>query len=110
MPIFARSSMGGQGARLYPYFMFDRFTAEPVDKSWTVVRLKNPSIEVAVLPGAGGKVWGAKENATGRDFLYWNHVLKFRQIALRGPWTSGGIEWNFGVVGHAPSTATPVDY
>jgi tetratricopeptide (TPR) repeat protein len=110
VPILARSSMWGQGARLYPYFMFDRFTAEPVDKTWTVVRLKNPYIEVAVLPEAGGKVWGATENATGRDFLYWNHVLKFRQIALRGPWTSGGIEWNFGVVGHAPSTATPVDY
>jgi tetratricopeptide (TPR) repeat protein len=109
-PIFARSSMWGQGARLYPYFVFDRFTAEPVDKSWTVVRLSNPYIEVAVLPGAGGKVWGAVEKTTGREFLYWNHVLKFRQIALRGPWTSGGIEWNFGVVGHAPSTATPVDY
>lgn len=110
VPIFARSSMWGQGARLYPYFMFDRFTAEPSDRPWTVVRLRNAHIEVAVLPGAGGKVWGAKELATGRDFLYWNHVLKFRQIALRGPWTSGGIEWNFGVVGHAPSTATPVDY
>jgi tetratricopeptide (TPR) repeat protein len=110
VPIFARSSMWGQGARLYPYFIFDRFTAEPVDKSWTVVRLKNPYLEVAVLPEAGGKVWGATELATGREFVYWNHVLKFRQIALRGPWTSGGIEWNFGVVGHAPSTATPVDY
>jgi tetratricopeptide (TPR) repeat protein len=110
VPLFARSSMGGQGARLYPYFVFDRFTAEPVEKSWTVVRLTNPYIEVAVLPQAGGKVWGASERATGREFLYWNHVLKFRQIALRGPWTSGGIEFNFGVVGHAPSTATPVDY
>ena len=110
VPIFARSSMWGQGARLYPYFMFDGFTATAVDKPWTVVRLKNPYVEVAVLPEAGGKVWGAREIATGRDFLYWNQVLKFRQIALRGPWTSGGIEWNFGVVGHAPSTATPVDY
>ena len=110
VPIFARSSMGSQGSRLYPYFVFDRFTADPVEKSWTVVRLKNPYIEVAVLPQAGGKVWGASEKATGREFLYWNHVLKFRQIALRGPWTSGGIEFNFGVVGHAPSTATPVDY
>ena len=110
VPIFARSSMWGQGARLYPYFFFDRFTAEPVDKPWTVVRLSNPYIEVAVLPEAGGKVWGAKDLATGREFLYWNKVLKFRQIALRGPWTSGGIEFNFGVVGHAPSTATPVDY
>ncbi len=52
VPIFARSSMGSQGARLYPYFVFDRFTAEPVEKSWTVVRLKNPYVEVAVLPQA----------------------------------------------------------
>jgi len=110
VPIFARSSMWGQGARLYPYFMFDRFTAEPVDEDWTVVRLSNPFVEVAVLPEAGGKVWGAVDKGSGREFIYWNHVLKFRQIALRGPWTSGGIEWNFGVVGHAPSTATPVDY
>ena len=110
VPIFARSSMWGQGARLYPYFMFDRFTAAPVERPWTVVRLSNPHIEVAVLPEVGGKVWGAVEKATGREFLYWNHVLKFRQIGLRGPWASGGIEWNFGVVGHAPSTASPVDY
>lgn len=110
VPIFARSSMWGQGARLYPYFFFDGFTAEGTDREWTVVRLSNPHIEVAVLPQVGGKVWGAAEKATGRDFLYWNRTLKFRQIALRGPWTSGGIEFNFGVVGHAPSTASPVDY
>ena len=110
VPIFARSSMWGQGSRLYPYFFFDRFTAEPVDKAWTVVRLSNPHIEVAVLPEVGGKVWGAVDKTTGRDFIYWNRVLKFRQIALRGPWTSGGIEFNFGVVGHAPTTAAPVDY
>ncbi len=110
VPIFARSSMWGQGERLYPYFFYDGFTAEASDREWSVVRLSNPHIEVAVLPQVGGKVWGAAEKATGRDFLYWNRVLKFRQIALRGPWTSGGIEFNFGVVGHAPSTATPVDY
>ena len=110
VPIFARSSMWGQGARLYPYYFFDGFTSKGTDQEWTVVRLANPHIEVAILPQVGGKVWGAAETATGREFLYWNRVLKFRQIALRGPWTSGGIEFNFGVVGHAPSTATPVDY
>lgn len=110
VPIFARSSMWGGGARLYPYFFFDAFTSEGTDMDWTVIRLTNPHIEVAVLPQVGGKVWGASERATGRDFLYWNRVLKFRQIALRGPWTSGGIEFNFGVVGHAPSTSSPVDY
>jgi hypothetical protein len=29
---------------------------------------------------------------------------------MRGPWTSGGIEYNLGLIGHSPSTATPVDY
>lgn len=110
LPIFARASMWGQGRRIYPYFAFDGYSTTAVDRDWTVVRLKNRFIEAAVLPEVGGKVWGARDRATGRDFLYWNHVLKFRQIALRGPWTSGGIEFNFGVVGHAPSTASPVDY
>ena len=110
VPIFARSGMWGSGARLYPYFFFSGFSASGQDKEWTVVRLENPYLRVAVLPEVGGKVWGATEKAGGTEFLYTNHVLKFREIALRGPWTSGGIEFNFGVVGHAPSTATPVDY
>ncbi|MBM3294811.1 MAG: DUF5107 domain-containing protein, partial [Candidatus Aminicenantes bacterium] len=110
VPIFARSSLWGSGARLYPYFFFDKFSAAGEDRDWTVVRLENPYLSVDVLPQVGGKVWGARDKKTGRDFLYRNGVMKFREIALRGPWTSGGIEFNFGVVGHAPSTATPVDY
>ncbi|MEP6713877.1 MAG: DUF5107 domain-containing protein, partial [Ferruginibacter sp.] len=38
------------------------------------------------------------------------HVIKFRDIAMRGPWTSGGIEANYGIIGHTPACATPVDY
>jgi tetratricopeptide (TPR) repeat protein len=110
VPIFARGSMWGRGERLYPYFFFDGFAARGEARDWTVVTLENPVIKVAVLPEVGGKVWGATDKKTGREFLYWNHVLKFRQIALRGPWTSGGIEFNFGIVGHSPATATPVDY
>jgi hypothetical protein len=29
---------------------------------------------------------------------------------MRGPWTSGGLESNFGIIGHTPNCATPVDY
>lgn len=37
--------------------------------------------------------------------------MKFRSIGIRGPWTSGGIEHNFGLdLGHAPWAAAPVDY
>ncbi len=110
IPIFARTPAGGDNARLYPYFAFTKFSGVGQDQAWPVVRLENPFISVAVLPRVGGKVWGATDKTTGREFLYTNHVMKFREIALRGPWTSGGIEFNFGIVGHAPTTATPVDY
>jgi tetratricopeptide (TPR) repeat protein len=104
VPILARD------ARLYPYHSFDGYAASPEPRPWKVVRLENDYIEVFVLPEAGGKVWGAVVKATGHEFIYRNEVMKFRNISLRGPWTSGGIEFNFGVIGHTPSTATPVDY
>jgi len=110
IPVFARSSMWGSGARIYPYFVFNGFTTESRPQDWTVVRLKNRFLEVMVFPEIGGKIWGARCLLTGKDFLYTNRVVKFREIGLRGPWTSGGIEFNFGVVGHSPATASPVDY
>ncbi len=104
IPILARD------ARLYPYHSFEGYSTTAVPRTWKVVRMENDWIEVFVLPEVGGKVWGAIVKKTGHEFIYRNEVLKFRNIALRGPWTSGGIEFNFGVIGHTPSTATPVDY
>ncbi len=96
--------------RIYPYFRFDGFTNQPVRKDWKMVILENPYIKVYVCPDIGGKVWGAIEKSTGKAFLYYNHVVKFRDVAMRGPWTSGGLEYNFGDIGHIPTCATPVDY
>ncbi|MCL4402956.1 MAG: DUF5107 domain-containing protein, partial [Acidobacteria bacterium] len=109
-PIMSRSAGGARGAALYPYFSFDNLSYTGVNKPWTVVRLENPYIEAFILPAEGGKLIGAVEKGTGKDFIYFNHVRKYRHIALRGPWTSGGIELNFGIVGHTPATASPVDY
>jgi hypothetical protein len=95
--------------RIYPYFRFDGFTERPVDKEWTVVELENAWIRVTVMPEVGGKIWTAVEKSTGRPFLYGNQVVKFRDVAMRGPWTSGGIEANYGIIGHSPNCATPVD-
>ena len=98
-------------APFYPYFMIDGYTDKGRDQKWKVVTLENKYIIVAVLPEVGGKVLGATEKSTGDQFVYWNHVMKFRAIGIRGPWTSGGIEHNFGLdLGHAPWAAGPVDY
>ncbi|MDB5280812.1 MAG: repeat-containing protein [Ferruginibacter sp.] len=98
-------------APFYPYFLFDGYTDKGASKDWKVVTLENPFITVTVLPEVGGKVLGAVEKATSNEFVYYNHVMKFRAIGIRGPWTSGGIEHNFGLdLGHAPWAAAAVDY
>lgn len=96
--------------RIYPYFRYDGFTSKATDMEWNMVILENDLIEVWVCPDIGGKVWGAREKSTGGEFLYHNHVVKFRDVAMRGPWTSGGLEFNFGDIGHIPTCSNPVDY
>ncbi|MDQ8155124.1 MAG: DUF5107 domain-containing protein [Gemmatimonadota bacterium] len=96
--------------RIYPYFRFDGFSATSAPKAWQVVELENEYIRVLILPEIGGKVWGATEKRSGRPFIYYNRAVKFRDIAMRGPWTSGGIEANYGIIGHTPNVSTPVDY
>jgi len=101
-------AINGKVAAYYPYFIFDGYADKAIGK---VVALENEFIKVTVLPEAGGKVRGAIEKSTGKEFIYTNHVMKFRAIGIRGPWTSGGIEHNFGLdLGHAPWTAAEVDY
>ena len=96
--------------KIYPYFRFDGYTDKPVEKEWKVVELENDYIKIMILPQVGGKIWSAIEKSTGKSFIYYNHIIKFRDVAMRGPWTSGGIEPNYGIVGHTPNCATPVDY
>jgi tetratricopeptide (TPR) repeat protein len=108
--MFSDPSPVPQVGRLYPYFRFDGYTDKGEDQLWNMVILENDYIKVYVCPDIGGKVWGAIEKSTGKEFLYFNHVVKFRDIAMRGAWTSGGLEYNFGDIGHIPTCATPVDY
>lgn len=96
--------------KIYPYYRFDGYAENPVNKEWQVVELENDYIKVIVLPEIGGKIWAAIEKTTGKSFIYYNQVVKFRDVAMRGPWTSGGLEPNYGIVGHTPNCATPVDY
>ncbi len=96
--------------RIYPYFYFHGYTNDAIQQKWKMVVLENEFIKVYVCPEIGGKIWGAIEKSTGKEFLYFNHVVKFRDVAMRGAWTSGGLEYNFGDIGHIPTCATPVDY
>ncbi len=96
--------------KIYPYFRFEGYSGKGEVRNWKMVEMENDYIKLWVVPDIGGKIWGAIEKSTGKEFIYYNHAVKFRDVAMRGPWTSGGIEMNFGVIGHAPTCSTPVDY
>ena len=96
--------------KFYPYARFDGYSDKGTIHNWKMVELENDYIKLWVTPEIGGKIWGAVEKVTGKEFIYYNHAVKFRDVAMRGPWTSGGIEFNFGIIGHAPTTSSPVDY
>jgi tetratricopeptide (TPR) repeat protein len=97
-------------SRFYPYFRYDGFTEKPIQKKWKVVELSNDYLQILILPEIGGKVWAAIDKTTGKPFIYFNHVVKFRDVSMRGPWTSGGMEANYGIMGHTPNCFSPVDY
>ena len=75
-------------SNVYPYYRFDGFTNKPVQQKWKVVELENDFIKLWVMPQIGGKIWTAIDKKNNRPFIYQNDVIKFRDIAMRGPWTS----------------------
>lgn len=96
--------------KIWPYFKYQEFATKPEPEQWKIVELENDFLIVRLLPQIGGKIWSVTDKITGRELFYRNDVLKFRDVALRGPWTSGGIEFNFGIIGHAPTCSSPVNY
>lgn len=96
--------------KVYPYCRYSGFSLKGEPKAWKMVVLENDFLRVKVFPEIGGKIWSVYDKKNKKELFYDNDVVKFREISLRGPWTSGGIEFNYGVIGHAPSCAHPVDY
>jgi tetratricopeptide (TPR) repeat protein len=96
--------------RIYPYFRFDGLTNQSKVQNWKMVEMENDYIQLAIMPEVGGKVWEAIEKSEHYPFVFSTQAVKFRDIGLRGPWTTGGLEFNFGDIGHATTASTPVDY
>ena len=67
---------------IYPYHRFEGYSHEAKPVNWKVITLENDYLKVTILPEVGGKVWGAIEKSTGKDFIYQNKVMKFRNIAM----------------------------
>lgn len=98
----------GRRENAYPYRRFNRYGAELHAKSVRTAVLENRYLKAAFLPDYGGRLWSLIDKGTGRNLLYTNDVLQFRNLAVCNAWFSGGVEWNIGVIGHTPYTAAPL--
>ena len=111
MPLFSETANHqGTSGNPYPVRPTSNVIIEnPSEKPWTVITLENEYIRVSIMPELGGRISEAYDKRTGYNFLYRQHVVKPAMIGVYGPWTSGGLEFNW-PFHHRPSTFMPVDY
>ena len=108
-PIFLENRVyQGSSGVVYPYPVIESISNEKKDHAYEAVYLENEYLKIMILPELGGRVQRAYDKIKGRDFIYYNHVIKPALVGLAGPWISGGIEFNW-PQHHRPSTFMPAD-
>lgn len=93
--------------RVYPYTMLDDLTTDREVRPYKAIVLENQYLRATVLPELGGRLYSLYDKVNKREVFYRNESIKYALIALRGAWTSGGIEFNF-PNGHTTDTVSPV--
>ncbi|MBE6766046.1 MAG: DUF5107 domain-containing protein [Ruminococcaceae bacterium] len=91
---------------IFPYRMQDLYTRDRKLIDLEVAVLENKYIKATFAPTLGGKLLSLIDKTQNRDLLFKNPVIQPCNLALRNAWTSGGVEWNIGMVGHSPFTCS----
>ena len=93
---------------VFPYRKQDLYTMEADEKEIPAVVLENDYLKAVFLPTMGGRLWQLYDKAARKDLLLTGNEIAFGNLAVRDAWFCGGVEWNFGVIGHSPFTCDPV--
>lgn len=99
----------GSSGKVYPHPVTESVSDIKTDKEYTALYIENEYLRVMILPELGGKIQRIYDKTNGYDAVYYNEVIKPALIGPSGPWTAGGIEFNW-PQHHRPSTFDPVDY
>ncbi len=104
-----RRYLGWQiGYRVLPYRMQDGYNREKRVRMFRSVVMENEFLRVTILPKVDGRIASIIHKPTNRELLDRNPVFQPANLALRGAWISGGIEWNTCQLGHYYLTCSPV--
>ena len=98
----------GRRSTIYPYRLYTEYTREVKPTRVKALVLENDLMRAVFLPEFGGRLWSLRDKVKNRDVVYTNDVLRGSNLSVRGPWFSGGVEWNMGVIGHTPLTMEPI--
>ena len=96
----------GNVRNVLPYLMQDNYDRNKKMRSFKAAILENDCLKAVFLPEIGGKLWSLYDKRRKRELIYKNSVFQPANLALRNAWTSGGVEWNIGMVGHTPFTCS----
>ncbi len=92
----------------FPYGVQNQYDRELKEIEYQAVVLENEYLKAIFLPELGGRLYSLFDKVENKELLYKNPVIRFCNLAVRGAWFAGGIEWNCGVAGHTPYTCAPV--
>ena len=98
----------GSSGRVYPLPFIDRIASEPTERLWDAIHIENEYLRLMVLPEIGGRIHIGYDKVSGYDFFYRQNVIKPALVGLAGPWSSGGVEFNW-PQHHRPATFMPVE-
>lgn len=98
----------GRRANSYPYRQYSCYSRELKRRSVKTAILENDYLKAVFLPEFGGRLWSLWDKEKEQNLLYTNDVIRFSNLAVRNAWFSGGAEWNIGIIGHSPFTASPL--
>ena len=94
--------------RCMPHRFQDNYGRERVPREFRIAVLENDVLRATFLPELGGRLWSLFDKRCGEELLYVNPVFQPVNIAIRGAWFSGGVEWNIGLRGHTAYTCSPL--
>lgn len=92
----------GLGARtpILPYKVQDRYSRKRLPMKMKTIVMENEYLKAVFWPENGGRLYSLFDKVNNCELLMANPAYQPGNLAIRNAWLSGGIEWNFGTLGH----------